>query len=129
VVAHTGEGECLGEAALLCPGPATASVRVEKKAVLWSMDATELRNYISEHSGGGGALLMGMAQCLSRRVRAANVEILKHHLKPPAIMRVGQSQAITAASLPQVQDPGFFSKLKSSMAREKRVKISTEIKM
>ncbi len=75
-------GECLGEVSLLEPGPASASVRVQEDATLWSMDIGDLRAYLSAHAGGAGALLMGMASCLSRRLRQANQLIAQHHMTP-----------------------------------------------
>ncbi len=74
-VSEVRRGECLGEVSLLEPGPAAATIRVVEDAVLWDLDITGLRIYISDHSGGAGALLMGMASCLSARLREANRHI------------------------------------------------------
>jgi len=121
-------GECLGEVSLLEPGPASASVKVVEDATLWSMNLDDLRAYLTEHAGGGGALLMGMASCLSQRLRQANTLIAKHRVTPVEILPRGTERAITADNTPvQV---GFFDRLKKSMGGgEKKVKISTEIKM
>ena len=121
-------GECLGEVSVLEPGLTTATVEAVEESVLWSMNLDHLRLYLSEHAGGGGALMMGMAQCLGRRLNAANQLIGKSHVPPiaPALMR--QDRAITAESVPvQV---GFFDRLKKSMGGgEKKVQISTQIKL
>jgi CRP-like cAMP-binding protein len=120
-------GECLGEVSVLEPGPASANVQVEEEAVLWSMNLEDMRVYLSEHLGGGGALLMGMAQCLSRRIRMANQLVSQHHSVPIEPLPRGQSRAITAENTPV--NLGFFDKLKRSMSGDKKVKISTEIKL
>lgn len=121
-------GECLGEVSLLEPGPASATVKVTEPATLWSMDLEALRTYIAEHAGGGGALLMGMASCLSTRLRQANQLIAKHRVMPVEIVLPNRERAITADNTP-VQI-GFFDRLKKSIGgSEKKVKISTEIKL
>ncbi len=120
-------GECIGEVSLLEPGPATARVRVLEEAVLWSMNMDNLRLYLSEHAGGGGALLMGMAQCLSQRIRQTNQLIGHHHVRPVETLPQGRERAITADNTPM--QLGFFDRLKRSIGGEKKVKISTEIKL
>jgi CRP/FNR family cyclic AMP-dependent transcriptional regulator len=120
-------GECLGEVSVIEPGPASANVQVQEDAVLWSMNLEDMRVYLSEHLGGGGALLMGMAQCLSRRIRQANNLISHHHTVPIEPLPHGRSRAITADNTPV--NLGFFDRLKKSMSGEKKVKISTEIKL
>jgi CRP-like cAMP-binding protein len=120
-------GECLGEVSVLEPGPASANVKVEDDAVLWSMNLEDMRVYLSEHLGGGGALLMGMAQCLSRRIRQSNHLISQHHSVPVEPLPRGDARAITADNTPV--NLGFFDRLKKSMASERKVKISTEIKL
>ncbi len=120
-------GECLGEVSLLDPGEASATVKVTETSTLWSMNLDDLRTYLSEHAGGGGALLMGMASCLSTRLRQANQLIAKHRVVPVEILPSGRDRAITAENTPvQV---GFFDRLKKSMGGDKKVKISTEIKL
>jgi CRP-like cAMP-binding protein len=121
-------GECLGEVSLLEPGAASATVTVTEPATLWSMNLEDLRSYLTEHAGGGGALLMGMASCLSTRLRQANQLIAKHRVVPVETLPPGRERAITAENTPvQV---GFFDRLKKSMGTgEKKVKISTEIKL
>lgn len=123
-------GECLGEVNLLEPGPATATVRVVEEAVLWSLDITGLRIFIGDHSGGAGALLMGMATCLSARLREANQRICHHHMMPVETLPAGRERAITASNAP-IQ-PGFFERIKQTMSiprPERKVRISTKIKM
>jgi CRP-like cAMP-binding protein len=120
-------GECLGEVSLLEPGAASATVKVIEPSTLWSMNLGDLRSYLTEHAGGGGALLMGMASCLSQRLRMANQLIAKHRVVPVETLPAGRERAITAENTPvQV---GFFDRLKKSMGGEKKVKISTEIKL
>jgi CRP/FNR family cyclic AMP-dependent transcriptional regulator len=120
-------GECLGEVSLLEPGPASASVKVMDDAVLWSMNLDDLRMYLGEHAGGGGALLMGMAQCLSQRIRQTNHLIGHHHALVAEAFPKGRERAITADN--STLQLGFFDRLKKSVVGEKKVKISTEIKL
>jgi CRP-like cAMP-binding protein len=126
-------GECLGEVSLLDPGPASASVKVVELATLWSMNMEDLRKYISEHAGGGGSLLMGMASCLSQRLRHANHLIAQSKVIKVEIPPTDRERAITAGDTP-VQ-LGFFDRLKKSMGGssggggEKKVRISTDIKL
>jgi CRP/FNR family cyclic AMP-dependent transcriptional regulator len=120
-------GECLGEVSLLEPGPASAGVRVVEDAMLWSMDIGDLRAYLSEHAGGAGALLMGMATCLSKRLRQANQLIAQHRVLPVETLPQGRERAITATNAP-VQI-GFFDRLKQTIVIPKKVRISTKIKM
>jgi CRP/FNR family cyclic AMP-dependent transcriptional regulator len=120
-------GECLGEVSLLEPGPASASVRVVEDATLWSMDIGDLRAYLAEHAGGAGALLMGMATCLSKRLRQANHLIAQHHVAPVETLPKGRERAITATNAPV--HPGFFERLKKKLRGDKKVQISTKIKM
>ena len=120
-------GECLGEVNLLEPGSATATVRVVHDSVVWSMDSVDLRVYLQDHAGGAGAFLMGMAACLSGRLRSANNSIRQHHALPAETLPLAKERAITASNAP-VQ-PGFFDRIKKSIAGEKKIRISTKIKM
>jgi len=120
-------GECLGEVNLLEPGPASATIRVTEDALLWSMDIVDLRVYLSDHAGGAGALLMGMAACLSQRLRQANKLICKHHMAPVETLPQGRERAITASNTP-VQI-GLFDRLKKTLGGDKKIRISTKIKM
>jgi CRP/FNR family cyclic AMP-dependent transcriptional regulator len=122
-------GECLGELSLLEPGPASASIRVTIDAVLWSMDIDELRAYILADTGDAGILLMGMASCLSYRLRKANQLIGQHHVVPLETPPGSRERAITAADSP-VQ-LGFFDRLKKAVGadKDKKIRISTKIKM
>ena len=122
-------GECLGELSLLEPGPASATIRVTTDAVLWSMDIDELREYILENTGDAGILLMGMASCLSYRLRKANQLIGQHHVVPLETPPGSRERAISAADSP-VQ-LGFFDRLKKAVGadKDKKIRISTKIKM
>jgi CRP-like cAMP-binding protein len=127
-VSEAHAGECLGEVSLLEPGPAAATIRVVEDAVLWSIDITGLRIFIGDHSGGAGAFLMGMASCLSARLREANRRICEHHMMPVETLPAGRERAITASNAP-IQ-PGFFERIKQTMAiPQKKPRISTKIKM
>jgi CRP-like cAMP-binding protein len=122
-------GECLGELSLLEPGPASASIRVTKDAVLWSMDIDELRTYILDETSDAGILLMGMASCLSYRLRKANVLISQHHIVPLELPAGCREKAITAGDTPL--QLGFFDRLKKAVGadKDKKIRISTKIKM
>ncbi len=129
-VSEAQAGECLGESCLLEPCPAAATLRVTENAALWSLDITGLRIFISDHPGGAGAFLMGMASCLSERLREANHRICQHHMRPVETLPAGRERAITASNAP-IQ-PGFFERIKQTIAiprPERKVRISTKIKM
>jgi CRP-like cAMP-binding protein len=123
------EGECLGEVSLLEPGPASASIRVVKDAILWSMDMEALRAYLMAHTGDAGVMLMGMASCLSYRLRQANHLIQQHHIVPERTSSEEREQAITAGNTPV--NVGLFERIKKSLAleKDKKVRISTKIQM
>jgi CRP-like cAMP-binding protein len=120
-------GECLGEVSLLESTTASANAKVLDDAVLWSMDLAALRLYLEEHSGGGGALLIGMAECLSGRLRQANQLIARHHFRPVEILPRSFGGAITAENTPV--ELGFFDRLKLSLLGEKKVHIPTDIRL
>jgi CRP/FNR family cyclic AMP-dependent transcriptional regulator len=122
-----GVGECIGELNLLEPGPASATVRAVKETVMWSMDIGDLRTFIFEHTGGAGALLLGMAVCMSQRIRQANKLIAQNRLLPVETLPEGRERAITADNTP-VQI-GFFERITQKITREKKIRISTKIKM
>lgn len=130
-LALIGEGECFGEASLLIPAPASATVRAVDVGSLWSMDREGLRRYLAEHAGGGGALMMGMAQCLAARLRSSNDQIIQHYMaqaRALSVSRPGGNQPITAENTPS--NSSFFSKLKNTFAgSSKKPVISTEIKL
>jgi CRP-like cAMP-binding protein len=130
-VSEAAAGECLGEANLLEPSPAAATIRVVEDAVLWSLDSTGLRIFISDHPGGSGAFLMGMATCLSARLREANHRIARNHMLPVETLPAGHERAITAGNTPIIQ-PGFLERIRQTVAiplPRKKVRISTKIKM
>ena len=113
-------GECLGEVSLLEPGPASATVCVLEDATLWSMDIHDLRVYILDHAGGAGALLMGMASCLSTRLREANQLIARHHIPPVETLPPGRERAITAKQTPWCRSASLISSRRSSAETGRR---------
>jgi len=121
------DGECLGETSLLEPGLASATVRVAEEATVWSIDSEDLRAFVAEHTGGSGSLLMGIASCLSQRLRHANELIASNHVPPVETLPEGRERAITATNT--LVHIGFFDRLKKSIAGEKKIVIPTRIKM
>ena len=127
---EAGPGECLGEVSLLEPGPATATVRALEDATLWSMDIDDFRSYLMQHAGGAGVLLLGIASCLSQRLRHANLLISRHCAMPVETLPAGRERAITASNT--VVHLGFFDRVKQvkqSLTSSKKIRISTKIKM
>jgi CRP-like cAMP-binding protein len=127
VLAKAGPGECFGEASLLCSCLSETTVIVLNKALLWKMDAEAFQKYLADHTGGGGVLMVGMAQCLIRRLRVANAKIAQHHLPPNFALPHYGTQAIRAPDMPA--QTNLFAKIKNSLTRTAKIKISTKIKM
>jgi CRP/FNR family cyclic AMP-dependent transcriptional regulator len=120
-------GECIGEVSLLEPGPASATVRVVDASVLWHLQGSSLQQYLQKHAGGGGALMMGIAACLSQRLRAANQAIGQHHLTPTFVIPPQHRQEPIRTDASETK--GLFGLFKKKPQEEKKVKISTEIKI
>jgi CRP-like cAMP-binding protein len=118
-------GECFGEARIFIPGMASATVKAREKALLWAINARGLRKYMTEHPGGAGNFLLGVARCLCQRLRDVNQRIAEHELPHPPPISGERMKAITVDNI--AMPKGFFDKLKSS--KEKKVKIRTDIKM
>jgi len=131
LVLHYAEpGECLGEVSLLDPGPATATVRTRTASRLWSMGLEELRQFLQKHVGMGGALMLGMAQCLAVRIRHTDKLILKSQ-EQPKLTNIIRSEPPIKATVPAPPvTGGFFSSLKRSLGGSGgKPHIPTEIKM
>ncbi len=123
-------GECLGEVSLLEPGPAIATIRVVKDAILWSMDMEELHTCLLHRTEVAGNMLVGMASCLSNRLRQANDLIAQHHIAPTCVLpKLRESQAITVGNTPV--HLGLFDRIKKTLGadKDKKIRISTRIKM
>ena len=69
----------LGELSLFDPGPASASVQVAERSVLWSMGRDALGKLICEDPGLCGALLFGIAHGLEERLRHVDELIAQDH--------------------------------------------------
>jgi CRP-like cAMP-binding protein len=126
VLAKAWPGECIGEPAAFCPGPASATVKVVTPSMLWTMDADALREYLLQHPGGGGVLLLGIAACLSQRLRAAN-QLVRKHVPPVFALPNFAHEAVKAEDISE--QTGFFARLKQHLTGEKKPVISKEIKM
>jgi CRP/FNR family cyclic AMP-dependent transcriptional regulator len=127
---EAGPGECLGEVSLLEPGAATATVRSIEDSALWSMDIDDFRSYLMRHAGGAGVLLLGIASCLSQRLRHANELISQNRVMPIETLPAGRQRAITASNT--IVHLGFFERVKQvkqSFTTTKKIRISTKIKM
>jgi CRP/FNR family transcriptional regulator, cyclic AMP receptor protein len=123
-------GECLGEVSLLEPGPAAATIRVVKDAVLWSMNMEELQTCLLHRTEVAGNMLVGMASCLSSRLRQANDLIAQHHIVPTCVLpKIRESQAITVDNT--AVHLGLFDRIKKTLGadKDKKIRISTRIKM
>jgi CRP-like cAMP-binding protein len=118
----------LGEVALFEPGPATATVQVvSETATVWSLDRAALYDFVSRHPSSGGALLMGIAQCLSQRIRHANYTIAASHHGPATSIMVSRVEPIRA-EVAKDESSGLFGMFKKKQVEEPKVKISTKIK-
>lgn len=87
-------GDCFGEVSIFEPGPASATVTVLETAVLWHLDVQALQEFFGVLPGAGGQLLVGVAQLLCKRLRAANQEIARNHQTPTFLgVRAGKLKA------------------------------------
>ncbi|MFQ3671658.1 MAG: Crp/Fnr family transcriptional regulator [Verrucomicrobiia bacterium] len=106
-------GDCLGEVSIFEPGTASATVTVVETAVLWHLDIQALQEFFAELPAAGGRLLVGVAQLLCKRLRAANEEIAKGYKTPTFLgVRAGGLKApIRFDDVPRVKRrAGIFRK-------------------
>lgn len=106
-------GDCFGEVSIFEPGSASATVTVAETAVLWHLDVEALQGFFAELPGAGGQLLVGVAQLLCKRLRAANQEIAKNHQAPTFLgVRAGRLKAPIRFDSVQVskRKTGIFGK-------------------
>lgn len=69
VVGSITEGESFGEVAVFDPGPASATVRGKDFAQIWHIDKQALEEFSFDNPVAGNHLLIGLATCLSQRLR------------------------------------------------------------
>ncbi|GAB4241775.1 MAG: hypothetical protein OHK005_05090 [Candidatus Methylacidiphilales bacterium] len=94
VLGEVQTGDCLGEVSIFEPGPASATVTVLETAVLWHLDIQALQEFFAALPSAGGQLLVGVAQLLCKRLRAANQEIARNHQTPTFLcVRAGKLKA------------------------------------
>lgn len=74
-IARLGEGDCFGEMAIMDVQPRSASVVVEKTAVLYSLTNQDLYALYREDMPGYVMLVQNLCRELSRRLRKANARI------------------------------------------------------
>lgn len=122
-------GECLGEISLFEGGTASATVTALQETVLWSLDIQELVQYLTEHVGGGGALLMGIARCLSHRLRAANQQVAKSRIQEIQVTFAIKTKPLRVEN--SIPAKSFMEKLSEKLkgGNEVKSKISTDIKL
>jgi CRP-like cAMP-binding protein len=70
-LAHVGPGSFLGEASLLDPGPASATVTADQGCVLLRLDRPNFDQLCKDRPALAGALLDELSRVLAGRVRAA----------------------------------------------------------
>jgi CRP-like cAMP-binding protein len=75
-------GDCIGEIGIFEPGTASATVRVLETAVLWHLDVTSLQSFFEQSPVGGGQVMLGIAQLLTKRLRQANHALVEQKLLP-----------------------------------------------
>lgn len=99
VLAEIGPGESLGELSIFEPGPASATVRALSPGILWYMDVDRLQAYLEEQPQAACALIMGINQLISRRLRHANETIKSNQIVPGflsvrARKKIGETQQL-----------------------------------
>ncbi|MEW6750820.1 MAG: cyclic nucleotide-binding domain-containing protein [Candidatus Latescibacterota bacterium] len=68
-------GSFFGEMALVDPGPRSATVRAQGRAVLLELSLEALERYFARHPEARVVILRNIARVLARRLRDANVRV------------------------------------------------------
>jgi CRP-like cAMP-binding protein len=128
---EVGPGDCLGELSVFEPGLASATVKVVETAVLWSLDIRALQQFFMNAPAGGGQLMLGICQLLSKRLRAANNQILQMQVIPSHLsVRCGKIKGPIKADSPDEEDDksSLLGGLFGGGKKSEKPKISTTIK-
>ena len=83
VLADIGAGECFGEVSIFEPGPASATVKGLTQGTLWFTDSDNLQAYLGSYPHEACAVILGICQLLSRRLKQANETIKANQILPP----------------------------------------------
>jgi CRP/FNR family cyclic AMP-dependent transcriptional regulator len=128
-IAEVSDGDCLGEVSIFEPGEASASVRVMETAVLWNLEVDQLQRFFEKLPVSGGQLMLGVAQLLSRRLRAANQQMLQSQLTPKHLSVRSAAGTATSPIRAENTESDKGSRLFGLFSGQKdKPKISTEIK-
>jgi CRP-like cAMP-binding protein len=82
-----GAGDCLGEVAIFHPDQGSATVTCREAGQIWSIDATQLQEFLTASPEHGCALILGINILLSRRLKRAN-EVIRFHEIIPVFLNV-----------------------------------------
>jgi CRP-like cAMP-binding protein len=96
-----GPGDCLGEVAIFHPDQASATVTCREAGEIWSIDATQLQEFLTASPEYGCALILGINIILSRRLKRAN-EVIRFHQIVPVFLTVRTSRRPVTAKIPPV---------------------------
>lgn len=130
-----GQGDSFGEISVFEPGPTSATVRTKEFCVIWKIDVPSLQSYFEKLPGGGGQLMLGLAQLLSKRLRRANQALVEASMLPKHLAVRSGNAPITAATVAEEEDSssnGLFGSLMGSNKKLPSVpppKISDKIKL
>jgi len=90
-----GTGDCLGEVAIFHPDQGSATVTCRESGQIWSIDATQLQEFLTASPAHGCALILGINIILSRRLKRAN-EVIRFHEIVPVFLNVRTRKRATA---------------------------------
>lgn len=125
------DGDCIGEISIFEPGTASATVRVLETAVLWHLDVNSLQSFFEQSPVGGGQVMLGIAQLLTKRLRQANQALVAQKLLPKHLaVRSGKVMPPIKPEnfgKPEEEKPGLLGIFKSRKNPPSPT-ISTEIK-
>ena len=75
LLSHIGAGECIGEANIFYPSEATASIVVEKEALLWKIDKTQMAKFIATYPEDGLSIVSRIIELMSTRIKKLNHKV------------------------------------------------------
>jgi CRP/FNR family transcriptional regulator, cyclic AMP receptor protein len=121
--------DCFGEMGMLEGSPACATVSAIEASVVWSLNVSQLDEFLQQNQLAAAHMLYAIAITLSRRLREANEAIRKHNvpIPPVAVRQHGEPKPIRFE--PEDKAGHVFSIFKSGPKEYPKAKITSRIKL